>query len=304
MAKKSKFYAVAKGRKTGIYTSWPECEKQVKGYSGAIYKSFPTSQEAASFVHKNGNCKELPISSESAPSNPRKRPAPKQQKDTAVPEKKSQSILSKRAKKESSSLPGLEFRMNFDGGSRGNPGIAGCGAEVLRRLRKKCPNSQKEVVERSSTRLHRFLKGSHTNNQAEYWGLVTGLERLYEEIMETSPDTLKDLGSVSVTVEGDSQLVVQQMRGNFKVGPELRRVHDQAKEGMRRIEKLCETMHLALDLTLEHVYRNDNKIADECANKAMDAKRSWLVQKNNNGDESRFEMEDANPTGPKTRRKK
>ncbi|GAE31102.1 ribonuclease H [Halalkalibacter sp. AB-rgal2] len=45
MAKK-KFYVVWKGRKTGIFTSWMECEAQVKGYVGAKFKSYPTREEA------------------------------------------------------------------------------------------------------------------------------------------------------------------------------------------------------------------------------------------------------------------
>lgn len=41
-----KYYAVMKGRKTGIFTSWEKCEEQVKGFKGAIYKSFSTREEA------------------------------------------------------------------------------------------------------------------------------------------------------------------------------------------------------------------------------------------------------------------
>ncbi|MBD2090099.1 viroplasmin family protein [Microcoleus sp. FACHB-1515] len=43
---KAKYYAVMKGRQTGIFTSWSSCERQVKGFSGAIYKSFNTRAEA------------------------------------------------------------------------------------------------------------------------------------------------------------------------------------------------------------------------------------------------------------------
>lgn len=46
----SKFYAVKNGRKPGIYLSWPECEAQVKGFSGAQYKSFKTKKEAEAFI--------------------------------------------------------------------------------------------------------------------------------------------------------------------------------------------------------------------------------------------------------------
>lgn len=49
MARK-KFYAVAQGRKPGIYRQWAEAEKQVKGFGGAKYKSFPTMEEAESWL--------------------------------------------------------------------------------------------------------------------------------------------------------------------------------------------------------------------------------------------------------------
>lgn len=49
MAKK-KYYAIAKGKKPGIYTSWPEAEAQVKGFGGAKFKGFPTRAEAESWI--------------------------------------------------------------------------------------------------------------------------------------------------------------------------------------------------------------------------------------------------------------
>lgn len=45
---KQKYYVVWKGRRTGIFTSWTECEKQVKGFAGAEYKAFGTLREAES----------------------------------------------------------------------------------------------------------------------------------------------------------------------------------------------------------------------------------------------------------------
>lgn len=47
MAKK--YYAVRKGRKTGVFLTWAECQKQVTGFSGAEFKSFPTMEEAQAF---------------------------------------------------------------------------------------------------------------------------------------------------------------------------------------------------------------------------------------------------------------
>lgn len=49
MAQK-KFYAVKSGKKTGIYTTWDECEQNVKGIKGAVYKSFSTKKEAEEFL--------------------------------------------------------------------------------------------------------------------------------------------------------------------------------------------------------------------------------------------------------------
>lgn len=46
----AKYYAVQKGRSTGVFLSWAECQKQVSGFSGASFKSFPTLAEAEAFV--------------------------------------------------------------------------------------------------------------------------------------------------------------------------------------------------------------------------------------------------------------
>ncbi len=50
-----KFYAVCKGRQTGIYTDWAACKAQIDGFAGAIYKGFATQKDAEDFLHKYGN---------------------------------------------------------------------------------------------------------------------------------------------------------------------------------------------------------------------------------------------------------
>lgn len=57
MAKK-KYYVVWEGRQTGIFETWAECEKQVKGYSGARYKSYPTKEEAERAFNAGSDLKE------------------------------------------------------------------------------------------------------------------------------------------------------------------------------------------------------------------------------------------------------
>lgn len=51
---KSKFYAVLRGRNPGIYNTWAECEKQVKGFPNAAFKSFPTVVEALEWIGNDG----------------------------------------------------------------------------------------------------------------------------------------------------------------------------------------------------------------------------------------------------------
>lgn len=61
MAKK--FYAVRKGRKNGIYETWAECQEQIKGFSGAEYKSFATLEQAEAFVSGETQRKPQSVSS-------------------------------------------------------------------------------------------------------------------------------------------------------------------------------------------------------------------------------------------------
>lgn len=53
-----KYYAVKQGRKTGLFTTWAACEAQVKGYSGAIYKSFKEKSEAEAWLFESEAKKE------------------------------------------------------------------------------------------------------------------------------------------------------------------------------------------------------------------------------------------------------
>lgn len=61
----AKYYAVKKGRTTGVFTSWPECQNAVTGYSGAAFKSFKTEEEAWDFVNsENGSMQQDNFSEE------------------------------------------------------------------------------------------------------------------------------------------------------------------------------------------------------------------------------------------------
>ena len=49
----AKFYAVKKGKKTGVFLTWDECKEQVTGFKGAVYKSFKTLPEAEAFLEES-----------------------------------------------------------------------------------------------------------------------------------------------------------------------------------------------------------------------------------------------------------
>lgn len=57
----SKFYAVRKGRKTGVFNTWAECQAQINGFSGAEYKSFKTSGEAMDYVKGEKKIERSPV---------------------------------------------------------------------------------------------------------------------------------------------------------------------------------------------------------------------------------------------------
>ncbi|MBZ5587361.1 MAG: ribonuclease HI family protein [Acidobacteriia bacterium] len=128
----------------------------------------------------------------------------------------------------------------IDGGARGNPGEAGCGIllQVGRRREE-----------------HTLYLGTATNNVAEYAALLAALERA------------QALGVESLEVKSDSQLLVEQMNGGYKVkAAHLKPLWLRARTlaaGFRRF-------------AISHVSRTGNRTADELANRAMDERVSTL----------------------------
>lgn len=126
--------------------------------------------------------------------------------------------------------------VNVDGGSRGNPGPAGIAAVAT-------DPSGEVLVERSET------IGEATNNVAEYRALLLGIE----VAKELSPD--------EVEFVGDSKLIVEQVKGNWKVKQDhLRPLHTKVKDALRDLPKW----------SIRHVKRDENERADELLNEALD----------------------------------
>lgn len=128
------------------------------------------------------------------------------------------------------------LRIHGDGGSRGNPGPAAAAAVLL--------DSDGKVLTIKSEYM-----GVATNNQAEYLAVELGLR------------AMRELGENAADFYLDSQLVVRQLNGQYKVK------HPDMRAAFARIQNLKE----GLDVTFTHVLRAENTIADTAVNECLDA---------------------------------
>ena len=129
-----------------------------------------------------------------------------------------------------------EWLLMVDGAARGNPGDAGCGAVIL---------DKNGTVKQE---LSRYL-GHATNNVAEHEGLIMGLEALLK------------LGKKRIRVQSDSQLLVRQLNGEYRVKDEkLKALSHKAIALLRQFEAY----------RIVHVPRELNKLADRLANQGID----------------------------------
>jgi ribonuclease HI len=134
----------------------------------------------------------------------------------------------------------------IDGGARGNPGPAGYGVVI------------EDELGRPVAELSEFL-GRQTNNYAEYSGLLGALNYTLQH------------GSKALKVVSDSELMVKQVNGQYKVSsPTLKELHGRAMKLIAQVEYF----------EIKHVLREKNRDADRLANLAMDrgiAKRAPAV---------------------------
>jgi ribonuclease HI len=129
-----------------------------------------------------------------------------------------------------------ELVLCTDGASRGNPGPAGAGAII--------------TDEKGATLTEKAVYlGETTNNQAEYQALLIGLQ----EAVKLAP--------VRLTVRMDSELIVKQLNGEYRVrNRDLQPLHDRAQKLMEQLA----------DVKVVHVPREENVDADRLANQAID----------------------------------
>jgi ribonuclease HI len=131
----------------------------------------------------------------------------------------------------------LKVTVHVDGGARGNPGPAAIAAVLT--------GEDGALLEERGERI-----GAATNNVAEYRALLLGIERAAA------------LGADEVELVGDSELIVKQVRGEYKVkDPNLRELHRQVRTALERFRRW----------SVRHVRREENAAADELVNATLDA---------------------------------
>lgn len=157
--------------------------------------------------------------------------------EKAAPRKKAPA-RGKAASRVKDAKAGLALVAYADGGARGNPGEAACASLIT--------TAQGDELLRRAKRL-----GKTTNNVAEYEGVLLAL------------DLCRELGAARVTLRLDSELVVRQIEGRYKVRhPDLMQLHHRVLLRKRMFE----------DLHVEHIPRKENSIADAMVNAALDDK--------------------------------
>ena len=159
----------------------------------------------------------------------------KGKKKTAAPQPRQRNLFSKPPEGNA-----LACRLFTDGASRGNPGEAGAGIVLL-------DDRDRELATRS------LYLGRCTNNVAEYQALLLGLKTAFE------------LGCRQLAIFMDSQLIVRQVQGRYKVkSADLKPLFDQVKSLLADLD----------GWSITHVLRAENKRADEMANKGIDEKNN------------------------------
>ena len=130
-----------------------------------------------------------------------------------------------------------EITIYSDGAARGNPGVAGAGAELT--------DQDGEVVGEVCA----YLGDDVTNNQAEYRALLLAVEEA------------KGLGATKLNIFADSELMVKQVRGEYRVkNAALKPIYLELMNMLRAVDSF----------TINHVPREQNKRADQLANRAID----------------------------------
>ncbi|KAF6265041.1 Caulimovirus viroplasmin-domain-containing protein [Scenedesmus sp. NREL 46B-D3] len=224
-----KFYAVASGRQIGIFDNWPQTKAAVEGFTNPVYKSFRMRQEAADFLAQY---------SSSSGGGSRAYGTVRGAADDSA------GTAAKRQRGDSYQAPAPP------------PAFSGKQQQQAAGGQAPSPAAPSALPPQHLFVTTTFDGGSRNNpGRAGYGYAVFERERNERYCLEK-------LGARHIVARGDSQLVVRQMTGQYRVnGERLLPLYREAK----LLQARCESFQI------EHIYREENSLADLLSNLAMDS---------------------------------
>lgn len=140
----------------------------------------------------------------------------------------------------------MKINAFIDGASRGNPGESGIGVLLL------------DEAGNTLASIHGYI-GNATNNIAEYTALIACLKKA------------KDLNCTKITIHSDSELLVRQMNGQYRVR------NEGIKEIFERVHRVLRSAKGGFKFEIKHIKREHNREADLLANAGIDSKQPIKV---------------------------
>ena len=289
-----KFYAVAVGRVAGIYNTWDECKAQVRvspdshqprppaaanlncnlmiyylalyfyfrrvqtsGYSGAVFKGFTTRHEAQAFcTHARSSSTVATTATATSSGNAvgTNQGKKRSREDKVAVASRQQQKAAKLNDQSPTSNFVLQITIHFDGGSRGNPGLAGAGAEVV------VVDHTTDPISTTTYSVREYCGERATNNYAEYKGLLAGLGQAKSCIEQhASRESSPKRPLLRLQVYGDSNLIIQQLRGTWQCKhPNIVPLFHACQSILGEMKKYDTRSVFVFD----HVYREHNTVAD------------------------------------------
>lgn len=265
MAKKKSFYAVIRGRQPGLYKSWESCENQIRGFSDNLFKGFVSENEAVDYLNMHGIAQPA-VSARERERSPVRASArahsiassqgeglehgidgKNETCEADVPEQKESTDGAVDVASHVPVEPNKCIaRLEFDGASKSNPGPSGFGAVLF-------DDSTDAVL----AKVIGYVGDMKTNNQAEYSGLIAGLQEA------------RRLGIKRIKVIGDSKLVVNQVLGKWAI----------RNEGLKPLYKAARELAKSFEsFEAQQVPREQNTIADAASNEAIEKWRDGTLK--------------------------
>ena len=230
---------------------------QTSGYGGAVFKGVTTRHEAQAFcTHARSSSTVATTATATSSGNAvgTNQGKKRSREDKVAVASRQQQKAAKLNDQSPTSNFVLQITIHFDGGSRGNPGLAGAGAEVV------VVDHTTDPISTTTYSVREYCGERATNNYAEYKGLLAGLGQAKSCIEQhASRESSPKRPLLRLQVYGDSNLIIQQLRGTWQCKhPNIVPLFHACQSILGEMKKYDTRSVFVFD----HVYREHNTVAD------------------------------------------